>query len=63
VAEPKHYFQNERRMSDAEIQTLARWVEAGMPEGDPKDAPPPRTWSDDWYLGKPDLVLEVPARW
>ncbi len=61
VAEPKHYFQNERRMSDAEIQTLARWVEAGMPEGDPKDAPPPRTWSDNWYLGKPDLVLEVPG--
>jgi peroxiredoxin len=61
VAEPKYYFQNERRMSDAEIQTLARWVEAGMPEGDPKDAPPPRTWSDDWYLGKPDLVLEVPG--
>ncbi|MCS7168613.1 MAG: redoxin family protein [Gemmatales bacterium] len=60
VREPRGFFHNERRLSEQELATLARWVDAGMPEGDPKDAPPPRTWSDDWYLGKPDLVLELP---
>ncbi|MCS7014650.1 MAG: redoxin family protein [Gemmatales bacterium] len=60
VREPRNVFHNERRLTEQEITTLARWVEAGMPEGDPKDAPPPRAWSDDWYLGKPDLVLELP---
>jgi hypothetical protein len=26
-----------------EIDTILRWVEQGVPAGDPKDAPPPRT--------------------
>lgn len=50
-------FHNERRMSDADIKTLAAWVDGGTPEGDKKDAPPPRTFADGWTLGKPDLIL------
>jgi mono/diheme cytochrome c family protein len=50
-------FANDRRMGDKEIATLAAWVEAGCPEGDPKDAPKPVAYSDEWQLGKPDLVL------
>jgi peroxiredoxin/mono/diheme cytochrome c family protein len=58
LAEPGHGdFQDVRRLSDAEIRTLAEWADAGAPEGDPKDAPPARAWSDEWMLGKPDLVL------
>src|SRR5262245_10709988 len=34
------HFLNERRMSQSDIQTLARWAEAGAPEGDPKALPP-----------------------
>lgn len=52
-------FHNDRRMSDAEIQTIASWVDGGQPEGDPKEAPKPVTYSDGWMLGKPDLVLTV----
>jgi hypothetical protein len=33
-------------------------VDAGCPEGDPKDAPPPAKFPDGWVLGKPDLILE-----
>src|SRR5262249_5237875 len=51
-------FQGERRMTDKEIATLAAWVDGGTPEGDPKDAPPPRKFADGWQLGKPDLILE-----
>jgi hypothetical protein len=58
LAEPGHgEFQDVRRLSDKEIATLAEWADAGAPEGNPKDAPPARTFSDEWMLGKPDLVL------
>ncbi len=52
-------YHNERRLSDKDIATLAAWVEGGTPEGDAKDAPPPRAFVDGWQLGKPDLVLSV----
>ena len=49
-----------RQLSDTDIKTLGTWVDAGCPEGDPKDGPPPAKFPDEWQLGKPDLVLEVP---
>src|SRR5262249_53031192 len=52
-------FHNDRRMSDKDIATLAAWVDAGTPAGEPKDAPPPRQFPDGWQLGKPDLVLTM----
>jgi peroxiredoxin len=53
-------FHNERRLSEKEIATLAAWADAYTPEGDPKDAPSPRTFPAGWQLGTPDLVLNVP---
>lgn len=38
---PKHGFRDDLRLSDAEIATFAAWYDAGSPEGDPADAPPP----------------------
>jgi hypothetical protein len=35
-------WKNDVRLSDAQIATLQAWVDAGKPEGDPADAPPPR---------------------
>jgi hypothetical protein len=52
-------FHNERRLSDRDLATLAAWVDSGMAEGNPKDAPPPRQFTDGWQLGQPDLVLTV----
>src|SRR5262249_38679636 len=54
-------FVNERRMSDADIRSIARWAEAGAPEGDPKDLPPPPKFPEGWQLGEPDLVVRMPA--
>src|SRR4029079_5101677 len=51
---------NERNLAEVDLATIATWVDAGCPEGDPKDAPPPRVYSDEWKLGTPDLVLEMP---
>jgi len=47
----------ERRMSDAEIATIARWVAAGAPEGDPRDLPAPRAFAVSSALDAADLVL------
>jgi mono/diheme cytochrome c family protein len=53
-------FRDIRVLSPAEIATIADWAESGSPEGDPKDAPPAKTWPADWPLGTPDLVLTMP---
>lgn len=53
-------FHNERKLTTAELTALAAWADGGTPEGDPKQAPPPRKFVDGWQLGTPDLVLTVP---
>jgi Flp pilus assembly protein TadD len=55
-------FSNERRLRDDQIAVIQQWVQAGAPEGDPADLPvgPPATRGDDWQLGQPDLVVELP---
>lgn len=58
VAGPE--FVGQRRLPDEQVATLAKWVDGGMPPGDPKDAPPPGQFPDGWQLGQPDLVLTVP---
>src|SRR5262245_43721443 len=40
-------FKNDRSLSDAQIQTIVRWVDSGSPKGDPKDMPAPKTWPDE----------------
>jgi Tfp pilus assembly protein PilF/mono/diheme cytochrome c family protein len=50
-------FADEQRLSDAEIDRIAKWVEQGAVEGDPKDFPPSPKFVEGWRLGKPDLIL------
>jgi Flp pilus assembly protein TadD len=59
--EPGHGdFAGERRLTNAEIATIQRWVAGGAPEGDPRDLPPTPTWREGWQLGEPDLVVRMP---
>ena len=53
-----HGFLGDRRLAQADIETLRRWWEAGALEGDPSDLPPEPEWTSGWQLGQPDLVLE-----
>jgi peroxiredoxin len=55
------HFSNDRRLADAEKQTLLKWVEQGCPPGDPKDAPPAKTYPDGWRIGTPDVVITMPT--
>jgi len=60
-ADPAYgHFANDRSLSPAEIETLAAWVNAGAPPGDPKNAPPPRDWPRGWNIGTPDEIFEMP---
>jgi hypothetical protein len=57
-------FQNDMSLSNAQIAAILKWVDAGVPRGDPADMPPPKQWPEDkgWQLasqfGQPDLVIK-----
>jgi len=53
-------FLGERRLTDTERATLARWVETGLAEGAAGDLPPIPQFTDGWHLGPPDLILTMP---
>src|SRR5271156_5051439 len=52
-------FAGERRLTAAEIATIAAWVRDGAPEGPVAAIPPAPDFTNRWQLGKPDLVLEA----
>jgi hypothetical protein len=54
-------FIGERRLNDDQIGQIDRWVEQGMPEGDPASMPALPTFPEGWTLGEPDLILEMPV--
>jgi hypothetical protein len=60
-ADPKYgKFANDARLSDKEIETIVKWVDAGAPKGDPKDMPKPPSFTEGWQLGEPDLIVDLP---
>src|SRR5437016_14237411 len=40
-------FKNDRSLSDAQIATIVKWVDAGEPKGDMKDMPALKQWPDE----------------
>src|SRR5919109_1427575 len=49
-------------LTDEQIATIAAWVDAGAPMGDPKDMPRPLVFNDDvWTIGTPDLIITAPS--
>ena len=57
-----HYgpYLNDRSLKQEEIETIAKWADAGAPEGDPKDAPPAVQWPEGWLI-KPDVIVTGPS--
>jgi len=66
-------FKNDRGLSDEQIDTIVRWVDAGTPFGDRSDLPPrvefpdPNRWQLSGEFGEPDLIIRsepytLPAR-
>jgi tetratricopeptide (TPR) repeat protein/mono/diheme cytochrome c family protein len=53
-------FEHERRLSEGEIKLFERWIESGAGEGNAADLPSKPVFSDEWALGKPDLIVQMP---
>jgi hypothetical protein len=51
-------FRNAPPLVQREIDLLVNWVEGGAPKGEDTDLPAAPLYSDDWQLGKPDLILK-----
>lgn len=59
-ADPHYgHFQNDRRLSQKDLDTLVAWVDQGAVEGNPKDAPAPLTFQEGWNI-TPDIVIRMP---
>jgi mono/diheme cytochrome c family protein len=58
-------LKDDLRLSEAEIKTLASWVDNGAPRGNPADMPPPVTFADpnEWafkdQFGPPDVIVRT----
>ncbi len=56
------HFQDDKSLSSDQIKTLVHWVEAGKPRGEGADPLlQAKLGVPDWPLGKPDLILDIPA--
>jgi hypothetical protein len=59
-ADPAHgTFSNDRRLTDADKDTIVAWASGGAPEGDPNDLPAPPKYAEGWMIGQPDAVLTM----
>ncbi len=54
-------YADDPSLSDAEIETIVRWIDGGAMRGNPADAPPPMQFAalDAWVYGEPDLVIRM----
>jgi hypothetical protein len=52
-------FRNERSLTPAEIDTIAKWVAEGAPEGNAKNAPPLPEFTPGWNIGTPDKIFDI----
>lgn len=58
-----HKMKNEMNMTDAEMQKLVRWVNAGSVVDGSVDPLAELVWPDTkWALGEPDLIVTVPPQ-
>jgi peroxiredoxin len=60
-ADPAHgEFYNDARLPDEAKARFRQWVKAGVPEGNPADAPPLPEFSDAWGLPAEPTVYRMP---
>jgi len=52
-------FSNDVSLKQSEIDTIAAWVDAGAPQGNPADLPPAPKYAAGWSIGKPDLIFKM----
>ena len=53
------HFLNDRRLSDNDRTTIARWAAAGAPEGNKADMPRLPAFAEGWQIGQPDTIWSM----
>ncbi|MEP6495969.1 MAG: cytochrome c [bacterium] len=56
---PRGVFRNDRRLSDADKQTILRWIDADAKPGDLNRLPPKPEYPDSWAIGSPDAIVAM----
>src|SRR4051812_41283087 len=56
---PHGQFKNDPSLTQAEIDTIAAWVDAGAPKGDDKELPAVPQFAEGWTIGKPDAIFTM----
>jgi thiol-disulfide isomerase/thioredoxin len=51
------HFINDVRLSDEQLALIEKWVKNGAPEGNLKDLPEQRTFTEGWRIPQPDSVI------
>ena len=60
-ANPKvGHFSNDASLNQNDIDLIAKWTDAGAPEGNPKDAPSSPKWPEGWHI-QPDVIVQGPT--
>jgi hypothetical protein len=61
LADPRYgRFANDRRLAQADVDTIAAWVDAGAPLGNVADMPAVPEFPKGWAWGDPDAVIDMP---
>jgi hypothetical protein len=59
-ADPAHgQFANDRRLSDADRETIVKWASSGATEGNRADLPALPKFTEGWQIGTPDTVWSM----
>src|SRR5712691_13019830 len=52
-------YSNDVSLKQAEIDTIAAWVDGGAPEGRRAELPAAPTFAEGWSIGKPDYIFKM----
>ncbi|TWT29268.1 redoxin domain-containing protein [Blastopirellula retiformator] len=61
VAERHGEFEGQRTLTDKQIATLKQWAATNRAKGDLAEMPELPKFPEGWYLGEPDLIVEMPV--
>ncbi|MFO1020982.1 MAG: redoxin domain-containing protein [Planctomycetales bacterium] len=53
-------FSNDCSLTPQELESVVAWIDQGTPEGDKSKLAAPKSYSDGWMIGKPDIVFQLP---
>jgi Copper type II ascorbate-dependent monooxygenase, C-terminal domain len=54
-------FQNDRTLTQKEVETIVAWADGGAPKGSDADMPPAPQFGAGWKFGQPDYVIKMPV--